>query len=48
LGAYTNKRIGEAFGVGYTAVSGSIKRGEQYVEENERLKELVGKIINDI
>ena len=48
LGVYTNKRIGEAFGVGYTAVSGAAKRGERYVEENERLKEIVEKIINDI
>ena len=48
LGVYTNKRIGEAFGVGYTAVSEAAKRGERYAEENERLREIVEKIINDI
>lgn len=48
LDVYTNRRIGEAFGVGYTAVSGATKRGERYVEQNERLKEIVEKIINDI
>ena len=48
LGVYTNKQIGEAFGVGYTAVTGSVKRGERYMEEDERLKKTVKKLINDI
>jgi len=37
-----------SFLASYINVSGAIKRGEQYVEENERLKEIIDKIINDI
>lgn len=37
LGVYTNKEIGEAFGVGYTAITGTIKRGEQYIKKDKRL-----------
>jgi len=48
LGVYTNRQIGEAFEVGYTAVTGAAKRGERYVEEDDRLKKTVERIINDI
>lgn len=48
LGIYTNKEIGEAFGVGYTAVTGTIKRGEEYINYDKRLQKKVAGIINDI
>ena len=47
LGVYTNSQIGEAFGVGYTAVTGAAKRGERYLQNDGRLKKTVEKIIND-
>lgn len=48
LGIYTNKEIGEIFGVGYTAITGSVKRGEQYLLQNKKIKNIAEKIINDI
>jgi hypothetical protein len=48
LGIYTNKEIGEAFGVGYTAVTGAVKRGEEYISLDEQLQKKVIGIINDI
>ncbi|MBE9573293.1 MAG: transposase [Proteobacteria bacterium] len=48
LGIYTNKVIGEVFGVGYTAVTEAYKRGERYLEEDGQLRETVQRIINDL
>ena len=48
LGVYTNKEIGEAFGVGYTAITGAVRRGEKYLDADEGLMRAVHKIINDI
>jgi translation initiation factor 2 alpha subunit (eIF-2alpha) len=39
---------GEAFGMGYTAVTGAVQRGERYLEEDERFKKTVQRIINNI
>jgi hypothetical protein len=36
------------FGVDCSAVTGAVKRGEQYVEEDELPKKTVQKIINDM
>ena len=47
MSVYTNKEIGEVFGVGYTAVTESIKRAERYLEKNKRTAKLVRKIIDN-
>jgi hypothetical protein len=48
LGAYTHKEIGGVFSVGYTAISGSIKRAEFYLQNNKLQKNLVERTINDL
>ncbi len=48
LGVYLNKEIGEVFGVGYTAVPGAVKRGQEYLCSGGQLEKAVKKIIADI
>ena len=48
LGIYLNKEIGEVFDVGYTAVPGAAKRGQEYVNSDGRLERAVKRIITDI
>jgi REP element-mobilizing transposase RayT len=49
MGAYTNREIGELFGVGYTAITGTVKRVEvKHLEGNKRLQRLIQKIIDEL
>jgi len=48
LGVYLNKEIGKVFGVGYTAVPGAVKRGQEYLGSDGQLERVVKKIIADI
>ena len=48
LGIYRNEEIGEVFGVGYTAVTGAVKRALAYLNKNFELEKMTKKIINDI
>jgi putative transposase len=48
MGAYTNRGIGELFGVGYTAITGTVKRAEKYLEGNKRLKRSVNKMVDEL
>jgi len=49
MGAYTNREIGELFGVGYTAITGTVKRVEKrLLEGNKRLQRLIDKIIDEL
>jgi REP element-mobilizing transposase RayT len=48
IGVYMNREIGEVFGVGYTAVPGAVKRGQQYLRSNGQLEKVVNNIIADI
>ncbi|MFH0813965.1 MAG: transposase [Pseudomonadota bacterium] len=48
LGVYRNEEIGEVFGIGYTAVSGAVKRGKRYLESDAQLKKTVKGILIDI
>lgn len=48
LGVYLNKEIGEVFGVGYTAVPGAAKRGQDYLRSDMQLESLTQNIISDI
>jgi len=48
MGAYTNREIGEVFGVGYTAITGTVKRAEQHLEKNALLQRSVNKIIDEL
>jgi REP element-mobilizing transposase RayT len=47
LGLYTNREIGEVFGVGYTSVTEAVKRGAVYLQESEKLQKIAHKIIID-
>jgi len=47
-GAYTSKEIGRVFGVGYTAITGSVKRAEQFLMEDKRLQIVITKVVNEI
>ena len=48
LGRFTNKEIGEVFGVGYTAVTEAIKRSSLYLGKDKRLsKKVYGLIIDN-
>jgi len=48
LGIYTNQEIGNVFGVGYTSISGAIKRAVKYFETDDLMKKQVLSILNDI
>jgi REP element-mobilizing transposase RayT len=48
LGVYGNEEIGEVFGVGYTAVTGAVKRALAYFNTDRRLEKTAKRIINDI
>ncbi len=48
LGAYTNAEIGKVFGVGYTAVTGSAKRGEYYLLKNKKVRRKIESMFYDI
>lgn len=47
-GVYGNEKIGEVFGVGYTAVSEAAKRGREYLRLDKQLEKTVNKISIDI
>ena len=47
LGVYRNQEIGSVFGVGYTAVTGAVKRSERYLAFDKQLDHIVKKIIDD-
>ena len=40
--------IGEVFGVGYTAITGTVKRAEQHFAMNTQLQRLIEKIIEEL
>ena len=48
LGAFTHKEIGSKFGVGYTSVTGALKRAENYMEAEEQIRNKVNGVLNDI
>ena len=48
FGVYLNKEIGKVFGVGYTAVPGAVKRGQEYLRSDGQLEKVVNGIIADI
>jgi len=48
LGLYGNKEIGRVFGIGYTAVTGAVKRALSYLRKDHNLEREVKRIINDI
>ena len=48
LGIFTNKEIGELFGVGYTAVSEAAKRGAELSQSNIEIRKKVNNITIDI
>lgn len=45
---YSNEEIGEVFGIGYTAVTGVVKRGLAYLSADRRLERIAQRIIHDI
>jgi putative transposase len=47
LGIFTNRAIGELFGVGYTAITESAKRAESRLAHDKTMGQKVGKILND-
>ena len=48
LGVYRNEEIGRVFGVGYTAITGAVKRGQTYVNSDRRVQNTVRRILNDL
>ncbi len=48
LGVFTNKRIGELFGVGYSAVSEAARRGKELSQDNREIRKRVSNITIDI
>lgn len=47
-GVFRNEEIGRVFGVGYTAITGAVKRGQAYVNSDRRVQNTVRRILNDI
>jgi hypothetical protein len=48
MGAYTNREIGEVFGFGYTAITGTVKRAEQHLARNTQLQRLIEQIVDEL
>jgi len=48
LGVYRNEEIGEVFGVGYTAVTGAVKRAFAYLNTDRQLERIAKRTIDDI
>lgn len=48
LGFYTNQEVGSVFGVGYTSITGALKRAEAYMAEIRKARRKVDRILNDI
>ena len=48
MGAYTNREIGEVFGFGYTAITGTVKRTEQHLARNTQLQRLIEQIVDEL
>lgn len=48
LGLFTHQEIGREFGVGYTSISGAVKRAECYMDEDKELRKKVFEAVNDI
>jgi len=47
LGLYNHQEIGRVFGVGYTSVSGALKRSERILSEDRKTKKRVEEMLND-
>jgi len=47
LGLYSHQEIGRVFDVGYTSVSGALKRSERILSEDRKAKRRVEKMLND-
>jgi len=48
LGVYRHEEIGRIFGVGYTAITGAVKRGQPYADSDWQAEKAVKEILNDI
>ncbi len=48
LGVFTHHEIGRTFGVGYTSVSGALKRARRYMDSENKIRKKVDRILNDI
>jgi putative transposase len=48
LGVYRNEEIGRIFGVGYTAITGAVKRGHAYIQSDPQVEKITTKTLNDI
>ena len=46
MGVYTNREIASVFGVGYTAVTEAVKRGESHLARNKQIAKQVARIID--
>ncbi len=47
-GAFTHTKIAEYFGVGYTAITGTLHRARQILKEDKQLRKRVEKMLNGI
>lgn len=48
MGIFTHREIGQKFGVGYTCITGVLKRAEEYLQREKVMKEKVEGILIDI
>ena len=48
LGIYRNEEIGRIFGVGYTAITGAVKRGQAYADSDWQAEKTAREILSDI
>ena len=47
LGVYRNEEIGKIFGVGYTAITGAVKRGQAHIHSDRQVEKTARKMLND-
>ncbi len=48
LGFSSHQEIAGVFGVGYTAITGALKRAEEHMGASKKMKRRVEKVLNDI
>ncbi|OEU81272.1 MAG: hypothetical protein BA872_10225 [Desulfobacterales bacterium C00003060] len=47
MGIFTHQAIGKHFGVGYTSISGALKRAQALIQSDQELRQRIVGILND-
>jgi putative transposase len=48
VGVFRHREVGRVFGVGYTSITGALKRAQSYVDSDKKIGRKVARALNDI